>query len=908
MKKMFRNLMLVAVAAMASISCQKEADEVTTLPQDVVMTIIADMDETRTYIDEANSNVKWSEGDQIKVLENSAVYRTSEAATIDASGKASFKVSFPADATSASFTYDAIFPADRFKEDDKDKINLEKVKVEVPEAQNPTATSFDPAADILVAKHVVKNTQPTALSMQFKRLVALGKMTMKNFPSSASNINKVIFTANVEDAEGKPLAIAGRNYVNVETGDVVEYGYYGATNTIILSYDNASPSTPIYFTCNPFELTAGQSFTVKVVCSDYTYTREVVLNKNLKFSEGDLSTFSVDMSTATKEKSFTFANGDYAVIAVANSKYYALSSAANGKRLNAVEVSFNGGNSLTTADETLKWTVTKSNNGYTFKGSNNQYVAWDGSVNHYAHTQDEAYYLDITEDADNAGRYFVASKADVSRKLQKNNTNNYFAFYASAQSGSLYLVPVTIDPNAGGNEGGEVVKATVAKFLAAAEDSTIYELTGEITSVTNTEYGNFYLKDSTGEVLIYGLCSPTGAQKYWAESGAKEGDTITVQTVRSSHNGTPQGKNAIFVSLVPGEGGNEGGGDSGDGDIITIAEALAVGSGKTIGGIIEGVVISNYELNNLTSKKGMYVQDETGALQFYLGANHEFAFGTKVRIDLTSATLGAYNGAVQVSGIALDKITEISTGNTVTPKTVTMADFLANKYEGQYIALEGVQVAASDLSKTWVSGDKHTSINMEDANGNKFVVFSSKYASYGASTVAQGSGTIKGISSINNGTIQIIFAQESDFAGLTGERFGDDGGDDSGDDSGDEGSTENVVVLTMSDYFSAAENVAGNTYTFDGFSFSFVKVNSSISNYHASDGGIRFYKGDKLTIDANGKTMTQIEFTTYGGKTGPVSSDVGSCSNNVWTGNAGSVTFTADNQIRFSKVTITIAD
>jgi hypothetical protein len=678
MKKMFRNLMLVAVAAMTFISCQKEADEVTTLPQDVVMTIIADMDETRTYIDEANSNVKWSEGDQIKVLENSAVYRTSEAATIDASGKASFKVSFPADATSASFTYDAIFPADRLKEDDKDKINLEKVKVEVPEAQNPTATSFDPAADILVAKHVVKNTQPTELSMQFKRLVALCKMTMKNFPSSASNINKVIFTANVEDAEGKPLAIAGRNYVNVETGDVVEYGYYGATNTITLSYDNASPSTPIYFTCNPFELTAGQSFTVKVVCSDYTYTREVVLNKNLKFSEGDLSTFSVDMSTATKEKSFTFANGDYAVIAVANSKYYALSSAANGKRLNAVEVSFNGGNSLTTADETLKWTVTKSNNGYTFKGSNNQYVAWDSG--NYAHTQDEAYYLDITEDADNAGRYFVASKADTSRKLQRNKDEqyNYFAFYTSTQSGSLYLVPVTIDPNAGGNEGGD-------------------------------------------------------------------------------------------------DSGDEGGSD---GETMTIAEALAVGSGKTIGGIIEGVVISNYELNNLTSKKGMYVQDNTGALQFYLGANHEFAFGTKVRIDLTSATLGAYNGAVQVSGIALDKITEISTGNTVTPKTVTMADFLANKYEGQYIALEGVQVAASDLSKTWVSGGAHTSINMEDANGNKFVVFSSKYASYGTSTVAQGSGTIKGISSINNGKMQIIFAQESDFADLTGERFGDDGGDE----------------------------------------------------------------------------------------------------------------------------------
>lgn len=93
--------------------------------------------------------------------------------------------------------------------------------------------------------------------------------------------------------------------------------------------------------------------------------------------------------------------------------------------------------------------------------------------------------------------------------------------------------------------------ATVAEFIAAAEDNTMYELTGVITSVTNTTYGNFYLKDETGEVLIYGLCSPEGAQKYWAASGAKVGDTITVQTVRTSYNNAPQGKDAIFVKLTP---------------------------------------------------------------------------------------------------------------------------------------------------------------------------------------------------------------------------------------------------------------------------------------------------------------------------------------------------------------------
>ena len=206
--------------------------------------------------------------------------------------------------------------------------------------------------------------------------------------------------------------------------------------------------------------------------------------------------------------------------------------------------------------------------------------------------------------------------------------------------------------------------------------------------------------------------------------------------------------------------------------LTTIAEILALGQGTTINSAsIEGIVISNMELNNLTSKKGMYVQDATGGLQFYLAANHEFAFGTKVQIDLSGTTLGAYNGAVQISGLALDKITTVSTGNTVEPKAVTMADFLANKYEGHYVAFEGVQVADSDLANTWVVGGAHTSINMVDAAGNKFVVFSSKFATYGAETVAQGSGTIKGISSINNGNMQIIFAQASDFAGLTGTRF-----------------------------------------------------------------------------------------------------------------------------------------
>ena len=564
----------------------------------------------------------------------------------------------------------------------------------------------------------------------------------------------------------------------------------------------------------------------------------------------------------------------------------------------------------------------------------------------------------------------------------------------------------------------EMVEATVAEFLAAAEDSTVYKLTGEITRVVNTSYGNFDITDATGTVYVYGLLTPDGeSQKQFAAAGLKQGDTITVYGTRTSYNDTPQMKNATYISHVAGEGGNTGGGNDtpntpangeyesdsafvcasddstnaayslgattingeavtgfklgkskqagkftsgalsvegakylnfyaqgwkggdvtlyfrvdggatqsqklashdgvtgnppytalafaetdhysfllegltatstiefstdanfaltsadstmasaraivcgvklsdepiapgeggGDepvnpepeptpGETISIASVLALGQGATINGVIEGVVVSNYELNNLTSKKGMYVQDETGALQFYLASNHEYAFGTKVQIDLTDATLGAYNGAVQVSGLALDKITVISTGNTVEPKAVTMADFLDNKYEGQYISLEGVQVAASDLSKTWVMGGAHTSINIEDANGNKFVVFSSKYASYGAQTVAQGAGTIKGISSVNNGTMQIIFAQASDFAGLTGERFGDAGGEEP-ENPGTEDPAE-VAKVTVAEFLAAAED--STLYELTGVITSV--ANTEYGNFYLKDDTAEVY-------------------------------------------------------------------
>ena len=329
----------------------------------------------------------------------------------------------------------------------------------------------------------------------------------------------------------------------------------------------------------------------------------------------------------------------------------------------------------------------------------------------------------------------------------------------------------------------------------------------------NLASANFTVPAGTTELGIAFVSTASSAYSIddvLLEVGAEAGQTIDF---------------SAGVAIDGTTGGDNGGNNGGDtptppaGEAtMTIAEVLAYGAALPSDAVIEGVVISNMDLNNLTSKKGMYVQDATAALQFYLAENHSFAMGDKVQINLAGVSVGEYNGAVQISGLALSKIAKVSSGNTVTPKTVTMADFLANKYEGQYIALEGVQVVAADMSKTFVMDGAHTSINMEDASGNTFVVFSSKYSTYGSQTVPQGSGVIKGISSISNGAMQIIFSQASDYAGLTGTRFdgievtppsgGDEGGETPTPPAGDPGDFDSSITWTLGN--KAYDNTSGS--------------------------------------------------------------------------------------------------
>lgn len=217
---------------------------------------------------------------------------------------------------------------------------------------------------------------------------------------------------------------------------------------------------------------------------------------------------------------------------------------------------------------------------------------------------------------------------------------------------------------------------------------------------------------------------------------------------------------------------------TGSASYTPIKDVREKGAGATLGEntVVCGVVISSKELNNFNSNKILVLQDETAGIELFLSANHSFARGDKVVADLSGAALSEYQGLLQINGIDLGKVTKVGTG-TVEAKKVNIDDFMANKYESQYVAISDVQVSESDLSKKWYYGTQSgANITLVAKNGKNIVVRSSKYSSFKDQTVPQGSGEIKGIAAIFGSDMQLIFSDASDWSGLTGARFTVDAG------------------------------------------------------------------------------------------------------------------------------------
>ena len=183
---------------------------------------------------------------------------------------------------------------------------------------------------------------------------------------------------------------------------------------------------------------------------------------------------------------------------------------------------------------------------------------------------------------------------------------------------------------------------------------------------------------------------------------------------------------------------------------------------------VKGYVISDASSNNF-HEQNLVISDGEAGITVRFSAKHSYTtIGQEVEVDLNGLTLSKYNGLLQINNVPAGNVHTTTNTKVLEPKEITVEQLLSGNYESMYVLIKDVQVTNNDLQKKLTN-----SINMEQRDGGKFVMYFRKDYVNASKTVPQGCGNLMGIASIHNGTKQIIPNNEDDYAGLTGTRFGD---------------------------------------------------------------------------------------------------------------------------------------
>ena len=530
MKNMFKILVPVAAAAIALVSCQPKEEQFGNNPAgEVTIRVHAQADnlkagdqETKTYIDNSNTII-WGTGEYMKLAltagETTTFVNSTDASAdaFDGDPEAMFEFNVtPGDAS--EYVYQGLYPASAAATNSN--TNAANYKVNLPAIQNATASSYDPAAYIMVAKPETFDAVQTDWVASYRRATALNKITLKNFASSVS-INRVQITVPANKY------LAGGRHINLST-DVAEnvlgdiYNGGGRTETIEVKYATALTGTSmdVWFTSWGVEIAEGETITIVAYTTDsksYTKTITVPAGKTIKFQEGYLNTLGAKMENIAAETVTELQEGNYLVLATDGDNYYALKAETVSSDTRMASVEYSGSTIEYAGDADMVWSVSKSGNSYIIANSG-KYLGFSGNDNKAfwlapdTDWTETEYLLDITWNADNSC-YYVTLNSAPSRKLQRVASNNWFAFYTSSQQGNLIFVPATVDSRSPVtlSFAEETISKTTANYsefsgqtaTASPNVSGItYAIEGDSIGTINTTSGAVTLNGTTGSATV----------------------------------------------------------------------------------------------------------------------------------------------------------------------------------------------------------------------------------------------------------------------------------------------------------------------------------------------------------------------------------------------------------------------
>ncbi len=236
--------------------------------------------------------------------------------------------------------------------------------------------------------------------------------------------------------------------------------------------------------------------------------------------------------------------------------------------------------------------------------------------------------------------------------IETSGTNATVTFNAAGNTGGDRSTTLVFNTTSNGKaysaqtsleQKGAIIDATVAEFLAAAEDGTQYRVTGVITNISaSQQYHNANITISSGDfsssVLLYRVVTSKGNIE---DLGLVEGDVITVVGKRSSYKGTPQmAEGGVYESHI-------------HYNKATLAEFLAAPVSNDIyavTGEITAVANLSAQYNNVN----ITIKDESNTLYLYRVTTFDKSgvatLNPEVGGTITVAgKRGEYNGSAQMA-------------------------------------------------------------------------------------------------------------------------------------------------------------------------------------------------------------------------------------------------------------------
>ena len=256
-----------------------------------------------------------------------------------------------------------------------------------------------------------------------------------------------------------------------------------------------------------------------------------------------------------------------------------------------------------------------------------------------------------------------------------------------------------------------------------------YYVTGTITEIKNTQYGNLYISDGTNSFYVYGLYTADGNTRYDAMTTQPAvGDTVTVYGVLGQYNGSAQMKNGWMTAHTPvttppaGDGDDTTGGDTTGGDTTTAAKVATFTFGadepnvihytdnQTGVGYVHGDGTDTTADAEYSETSNGYTLSWTGAEKVYNGAFDEkgnscLKFGTSSKTGSISFTVGADVKKVVIY-VAQYKTKTTKVKVNGVEKTIT-----TSSNNGEYTAIEIDTTTTKTVTFETVSGGVRCMLN-----------------------------------------------------------------------------------------------------------------------------------------------------------------------------------------------------